>query len=102
VARKGKFEASILEIAGTYAAMMQRLGAAELDLKVVRSDYEHKLALVRSEYEHDLAVIRSEYERYIAFHNQSEGDLEKRLAERTDWARCLERELNVIRGENER
>jgi hypothetical protein len=45
-----------------------------------------------------LEAIRGEYERYIAFHNQSYGDLEKHLADRTAWAQSLDRELIKLRS----
>lgn len=76
VARKGRFEASVPEIAQAYAAATQRIGLIERELE----------------------VLRAEYERYIAFHNESYAELEKHLADRTAWAQSLDRELMELQS----
>jgi len=68
VARKGKLQPSITEVSRAYAELLQR----------------------RADLTKELASIRAEYERHIAFHNESHAEMQRTLAERSEWVRRTE------------
>jgi SAM-dependent methyltransferase len=68
VARKGRLEAPVAELARAYGAALRR----------------------QADLERELASIRAEYERHIAFHNASHQESERLLAERLEWVRKTE------------
>jgi hypothetical protein len=68
VARKGKLQPSITEIARGYAEVTRR----------------------NSDLARELETVQAEYERHIAFHRESHEELERTLAARTEWAQRQE------------
>jgi SAM-dependent methyltransferase len=70
-ARKGHFRPPASELARVYREACRRAARAEKDL----------------------AILSAEYERHIAFHNLSQDRLKSELAERTHWARKVERDF---------
>ncbi|MEO5925286.1 MAG: methyltransferase domain-containing protein [Bryobacteraceae bacterium] len=68
VARKGKLQASITEVAQAYTESLRR----------------------GEELARELASIQSEYQRHIAFHKESHAELERVLAERSEWVKRTE------------
>lgn len=68
VARKGRLQAPVAEVAQAYAAALQQQTAVG----------------------RELAAIQGEYERHIAFHNASHQEAERLLAERLEWVRKTE------------
>ncbi|MGD1091256.1 MAG: methyltransferase domain-containing protein [Bryobacteraceae bacterium] len=70
-ARKGHFRAPAGELAREYREACRRAARAEKDL----------------------AALSAEYERHIAFHNLAHDRLNSELAERTHWARKVERDF---------
>jgi SAM-dependent methyltransferase len=71
VARKGRFRAPGAELAGEY------LEAFRLADRTT----------------HDLKALTDDYQRYIAYHEESEKQLRRDLAERTEWVRKIEAEF---------
>jgi septal ring factor EnvC (AmiA/AmiB activator) len=68
VARKGKLQPSIQEIAVSYAEALRR----------------------GEELERELASIQAEYQRHIEFHKASHAEMERVLAERSEWVKRTE------------
>ncbi len=68
IARKGKVEAPIAPLARSYAAAAQR----------------------RRELDRELKMVQAEYEKHIAFHNDSQKEMERLLAERLAWVKKTE------------
>ncbi len=68
VARKGKLQPSIAEIATSYVESLRR----------------------GEELERELASIQAEYQRHIEFHKASHAELERVLAERSEWVKRTE------------
>jgi SAM-dependent methyltransferase len=68
VARKGKLQASIQEIAVAYAESLRR----------------------GEELARELASIQAEYDRHIEFHKASHAEMERVLAERSEWVKRTE------------
>ncbi len=65
VARKGKLQPSIAEVARTFADVVRR----------------------KADLERELAIVQAEYERHIAFHKESHEKMERELEARSEWAR---------------
>ncbi len=71
VARKGTFQPPAAEIASVYGAAARRAAVLERELD----------------------AQRAEYDRFIAFHKESHEQMEHQLAERLDWVRKAERDV---------
>jgi SAM-dependent methyltransferase len=74
VARKGQFRAPEAELAKEY------LEAFRLAARNIR----------------ELEILTSDYKRHIAFHQDSQDQLERDLAERVDWARKIDAESEQV------
>ncbi|MEI9811952.1 MAG: methyltransferase domain-containing protein [Acidobacteriota bacterium] len=71
VARKGKLQPSVAELARSYRARVAR----------------------QTELAAELASIQSEYQRHIAFHEQSHQESERLLAQRAEWVKKIEQQF---------
>ena len=68
VARKGEVRASVAEVARAYVESLRR----------------------GEELEQELAAIQAEYQKYIEFHKASHAEMERVLAERSEWVKRTE------------
>jgi SAM-dependent methyltransferase len=74
VARKGQFRVPVAELAREY------LEALRLASRNIR----------------EVETLTNDYQRYIAFHEESQAQLERDLAERMDWVRKIEAESERV------
>lgn len=51
---------------------------------------ERERAGAESALERELAAVRADYDRHVEFHERSQADLERQLAERAEWVRKVE------------
>lgn len=72
--------------------IIARKGSFAAPIEPLARQYVDSIRQIRS-LEREMASIRGEYERYIAFHNESQKDMERQLGERLEWVKKTEAEL---------